>query len=324
MSAYYNEHDPKTAAWLRKLIKARLIADGEVDERSIVDVEADDVRGFTQCHFFAGIGGWSYALRLAGWADDRECWTGSCPCQPFSIANVWRDDDTSGTKDARHLWPSWFRLIRDRRPAIVFGEQVESAIANGWLDDVCDDLEGIRYAVGAAGLPAPSVGAFHGRPRLWFGAADMDSVPVLRELSVLDSRDARPRLRLPGDRRMGEVRIEPVFSNAAVDAVADPTCEGPQGLARHDDDRDEPRWDATEAIRSLRDADLWGAVAGMVCRDGRSRPLPMADGIPEDLDDSVPDDRPVTAVEHRRAVIIKGFGNAIVPQVAAEFIRAWD
>jgi DNA (cytosine-5)-methyltransferase 1 len=77
--AYYNEIDPFAAAWLRELIKAGLIADGEVDERSIELVRPDDLRGFTQCHFFAGIGGWSYALRLAGWPDDRDVWTGSCP-----------------------------------------------------------------------------------------------------------------------------------------------------------------------------------------------------------------------------------------------------
>ena len=46
----------------------------------------DDIAGYTQCHFFAGIGIWSYALRLAGWPDDRQVWTGSCPCQPFSAA----------------------------------------------------------------------------------------------------------------------------------------------------------------------------------------------------------------------------------------------
>jgi len=31
MSAYYNEFDPKAAAWLRELIKAGRIAPGEVD-----------------------------------------------------------------------------------------------------------------------------------------------------------------------------------------------------------------------------------------------------------------------------------------------------
>ena len=86
MSAYYNEHDPFAAAWLRELIADGLIADGEVDERDIQTLDPADLAGYTQCHFFAGIGGWSLALRLAGWPDDRPVWTGSCPCQPFSSA----------------------------------------------------------------------------------------------------------------------------------------------------------------------------------------------------------------------------------------------
>jgi len=86
LTAYYNEIDPFAAEWLRQLIKDGLIADGEVDERSIEDVTPNELAGFTQCHFFAGIGGWSYALRLAGWPDDQPVWTGSCPCQPFSTA----------------------------------------------------------------------------------------------------------------------------------------------------------------------------------------------------------------------------------------------
>ena len=84
--AYYNEIDPFAAQWLRNLIAAGHIAPGDVDERSILDVRADDLRGYRQCHFFAGIGVWSYALRQAGWSDDEEVWTGSCTCQPFSDA----------------------------------------------------------------------------------------------------------------------------------------------------------------------------------------------------------------------------------------------
>ena len=56
MSAYYNEIDPQKAAWLRELIKRDLIAPGDVDERSIHDVRAEDLRKYAQCHFFAGIG----------------------------------------------------------------------------------------------------------------------------------------------------------------------------------------------------------------------------------------------------------------------------
>lgn len=165
MAAYYSENDPFAAAWLRELIKAGQIADGEVDDRSIADVVAADLAGFTQCHFFAGIGGWSYALRLAGWDDARACWSGSCPCQPFSAAGR-----QEGASDPRHLWPEWFRLIRECRPRVLFAEQVESAINHGWLDLVQADLEGEGYAVGAACLPAAGIGAPHLRQRLWFVA----------------------------------------------------------------------------------------------------------------------------------------------------------
>lgn len=80
--AYYNDFEPSAVAWLKELIKRGLIADGEVDGRSILDVDATDLTDFTQCHFFAGIGGWSYALRLVGWRDDWPVWTGSPPCFP--------------------------------------------------------------------------------------------------------------------------------------------------------------------------------------------------------------------------------------------------
>jgi DNA (cytosine-5)-methyltransferase 1 len=65
MAAYYNEHDGFAAAWLRELIKRGAIAQGEVDERDIRKVQSNELEGFTQCHFFAGIGVWSYALRCA-------------------------------------------------------------------------------------------------------------------------------------------------------------------------------------------------------------------------------------------------------------------
>lgn len=165
MTAYYNEFDPYAAQWLRNLIAAGHIAPGDVDERSIVDVQADDLKGYTQCHFFAGIGGWSLAARIAGWPDDRPLWTGSCPCQPFSVVGK-----GEGQADERHLWPVFAELIRARRPAVVMGEQVAAAVGHGWLDGAFDDLEGIDYACRAAIVSASAANAPHRRDRLWFVA----------------------------------------------------------------------------------------------------------------------------------------------------------
>jgi DNA (cytosine-5)-methyltransferase 1 len=165
MTAYYNENDEDKAAWLRELIRKGIVAPGEVDTRSISAVWPEDLAGFSQHHFFAGIGVWSYALRLAGWPDDRPVWTGSCPCPSFSAAGK-----GGGFDDPRHLWPDWARLIRKCRPATIFGEQADDAIRYGWLDLVQTDLEREDYAVGKAVLGACSVGAPHIRQRLYFVA----------------------------------------------------------------------------------------------------------------------------------------------------------
>jgi DNA (cytosine-5)-methyltransferase 1 len=165
MSAYYNEHDAFAAQWLRNLIAAGHIAPGDVDERSICDVQPADLAGYRQCHFFAGIGVWSHALRSAGWSDDREVWTGSCPCQPFSAAGK-----RGGIADERHLWPEFFRLIAERRPNVVFGEQVASPDGLAWLDAVSSDMEGAGYAFGAVDTCAAGFGAPHIRQRLYFVA----------------------------------------------------------------------------------------------------------------------------------------------------------
>ena len=174
--AYYNEFDPYAAQWLRNLIAAGHIAPGDVDQRSIEDVRPSELAGYTQCHFFAGIGVWSYALRRAGWADSRPVWTGSCPCQPFSEAGK-----RNGFSDERHLWPAWFHLISQCLPNVIFGEQVAAADGLGWLDLVQADLEAAGYARGAVDLCAAGVGAPHIRQRLWIFAELADANMQRRE-----------------------------------------------------------------------------------------------------------------------------------------------
>lgn len=165
MPAYYNEIEPYAAQWLRNLIDAGHIAPGDVDERDIRDVRPEDLRGYEQCHFFAGIGVWSLALRRAGWPDDRPVWTGSCPCQPFSAAGA-----GLGFSDERHLWPHWHWLISECRPPVVIGEQV--AAASEWLELVRSNLEAVGYAMAAIPVEAASAGADHFRDRYWLVAYD--------------------------------------------------------------------------------------------------------------------------------------------------------
>jgi len=162
MKAYYNDFDKRVCAWLRQLIKDGLITDGDVDDRSIADVRADDLLGYDRIHMFAGVAGWDHALNLAGWGD-RPVWTGSCPCQDFS--NSGRKEGFDGKRD---LWPEMHRLIRECKPATVFGEQVDDSPE--WCDRMLNDLEGEGYACASAIIPASAVNAPHERKRFWFVA----------------------------------------------------------------------------------------------------------------------------------------------------------
>lgn len=180
--AYYNEFDKEKADLLSGLIDRGLIAPGCVDSRSIHDVSADDLAGFTQCHFFAGIGLWSDALRKAGVPDDISVWTGSCPCQPFSSSGR-----NEGFNDERHLWPEWYRLIRERNPSLVFGEQVSGKNGRDWLDLVSADMERSSYIGGALDVCSAGLGYPVVRNRnymVWMA----QPFSVGQEVAVLDTR----------------------------------------------------------------------------------------------------------------------------------------
>ena len=322
LTAYYNEIDPYAAQWLRNLIAAGHVAPGDVDERSIRDVRAADLAGYRQCHFFAGIGGWSVALKLAGWPDDRPVWTGSCPCQPFSSAGK-----SGGGGDPRHLWPAWHRLIRECRPPVLFGEQVEAAVGHGWLDLVCDDLEREGYAVGAVGLPAASVGAPHIRQRLWFvadatseryGRASEPSRPSPYRLQSVSGNGASEQLADAIDyrtRRPSEAQSSGDGSHdgvsrtdGATHQLGDTDQSGSQGHRRSVAEHDKAGRQGTERYSAATGA--WDDLIWLPCRDGKARPTqpglqPLAHGV------------------SARVGRLRGYGNAIVPQVAAEVIRAY-
>ena len=164
---WYNDNDPFCVAWLQSLIKAGHLPVGPVSNQSIQEITPAEP--LTTAHFFAGIGGWPHALRLAGWPNEHPVWTGSCPCQPFSVAGR-----REGTTDERHLWPEWFRLIKECRPPTIFGEQVASKDGYAWFDIVQADLESVGYACGMVVSPAAGYGAPHIRSRIYFVADAKD------------------------------------------------------------------------------------------------------------------------------------------------------
>ena len=297
---YYNEIDPYAAQWLRNLISAGHIAKGDVDERSICDIKPDDLKPYTQCHFFAGIGVWSYALRLAGWPDNRPVWTGSCPCQPFSAAGK-----GAGVNDERHLWPVWFNLIRECRPDTVFGEQVEAAVRHGWLDLVQADMEGEGYALAPVGIPAAGVGAPHIRQRLWFVAN-----ASYARLQRGERNGATGAQRTPGGHAAEQCDLG---------GVADPS-RGGRGEHRLLGEASGRGQDAGQPERALRNAGDepaarphnvdWRTADWLYCRDGKWRPVE-------------PGTFPLAHGAAARVGRLRAYGNAIVPQVAAEVIGAY-
>jgi len=333
---YYNDNDSTACAWLGQLIKDGLIPPGDVDNRSIADVEGQELKRYIQCHFFAGIGGWPYALQLANWPADRPVWTGSCPCQPFSIAGK-----GVGTDDERHLWPEFARLIGECKPPAVFGEQVASADVVGteleasfvvavqrgeyakanklakrlirnqsfhygrrWIDGVRADLEAINYSFGFRVLGAHSAGAPHIRQRL-FWVADAKHMPA-------GTGDAGEQ----GD--AAQYGRRGFADGGAVDSGLGHTIDtGLQGHAGHVGDGHKPgrinapadgptrttSWDNFDLLRCVEPTKEPGRYVEKR-RRVESGTQPLAFRIPG------------------RVGLLRGYGNAIVPQVAAEFIMA--
>jgi len=283
MTAYYNEIDPKAAAWLRELIAQGHIAAGEVDERDIRDVAPDELVRFTQCHFFAGIGGWSYALRLAGWPDDRPVWTFSEPCQPFSAAGK-----RGGAADERYMRPFTHHLVSVCRPDVCFGEQVASKDGLDWLDTLQADMEAAGYAGGAVDLCAAGIGAPHIRQRQWFVFERLADTQGRKQPRLQQEPNGKPRTCGEGMPDRGRSDTGRMVNGEQ------PRLEGHGGMVR-------PPGPTNS---------LWRAADWLFCRDGKWRPVepgtfPLVDGL------------------SGRVGLLRGYGNAINPWAAKEVIEAY-
>jgi DNA (cytosine-5)-methyltransferase 1 len=359
VTAYYNEIDPYAAQWLKNLIAAGHIPAGDVDTRSIVDVQPIDLIGYTQVHLFAGIGGWALAGRIAGWPDDRPWWSGSCPCQPFSAAGKRR-----GTDDARHLWPEMHRLVAGCHPPAVVGEQVASKDGRLWLAGVRADLEALAYATGGVDLCAAGVGAPNIRQRLWWVAYADGGLARYRDLqpgrqhrqqqedggadrgladTLLDGTEPRPGRRVRSE--APPVGIDGHISRASSDAgsggashwMAD-TDIGASGQGRENDGGRDTRSDAFERTRPGGGGDTSRLVGvDQPGSQGWSErliecPYQWPPGTPNlavlCTDGKArrfePGTFPLAHGVRNRVGRLRAYGNAINPWLAAEFLGACD
>jgi DNA (cytosine-5)-methyltransferase 1 len=320
----YNEFEPYAADWLENLISAGHIPGGTVDRRSIKEITGSDLTPYSQCHFFTGIAGWPYALRLAGWPDDRPVWTGSAPCQPFSAAGK-----QEGFTDERDLWPDFFRLIRERRPETVFGEQVSNAVGFGWIDRVQADLAAEGYTLWYVVLGAHSLGAPHIRQRLYWGAYTNGGQREQRDTAErtvsIDNADGRMgesfNTRLErhagnGNRGSESGRIDSITAGSASQTGGDGEgldhTTGPRRTRQPEPGQAETVRDETRGEESERrgGTGFWSRYDIVPCSDGKARRVepgtfPLAHGVPA------------------RVGKLRAYGNAIVPQVAAEFVKAF-
>jgi DNA (cytosine-5)-methyltransferase 1 len=287
-AAYYNDNEPSAAGWLDNLIRAGLLPQGKVDRRDIREIRGDEIRRLHHVHLFAGIGGWPHALTLAGWPDDRPIWTGSCPCQPYSVAGKRR-----GREDERNLWPEFRRLIRECNPSTVIGEQVTSPDGREWFSGVRADLETMGYVVGASDLPACCVGAPHPRQRLYWVAYSAKQ--------RIEQGNQIPGRCPSGISQVGE--WSGPHDHCHPGRLAN-TFGSRLEVMREQQARPER---ATVERGGL--AGFWSShdIIRHKCDSRRIEPgtEPVAPRLPEHVG------------------LIRGYGNAIVPQVAAIFIRAF-
>lgn len=314
--AYYNEIDPNAAEWLRQLIRMGAIAPGDVDERSIVDVPSDELKPYTQHHFFAGVGVWSYALRQAGWEDDRPIATGSCPCQPYSTAGK-----RKGADDERDLWWAMFWHCCQLRPQTIIGEQVASKDGLAWWDVVQSDLENAHYAATAFDLCAAGVGAPHIRQRLYWVAHS----------------DRRRFMGNANSDRWGKVGHDYGTDDGNLTQSTKQDLSGDRGLDYTVSQGSQGRKPGIlrSPQRSIEGdlaerasyASFWSDTEWLPCSDGKSRAakpgaFPLVNGIAPDLVRGSDLGIQTEATAEARAMRLKGYGNAIVAPLAVEFIKA--
>jgi len=242
----------------------------------------------------SGCGGTATEKRIFG---EIDLLTGGFPCQPFSHAGKRR-----GKNDNRYLWPEMFEVIQLTKPRWVVAENVHGILSiEGGLvfEQVCLDLEKTGYEVWSFIIPACAKDAPHRRDRIWIVGHRIE-----------DSHSGRRS----GEARIGKGNLRRIESEEQNDNAfeankgcrngdaPDATGIGNEGLhknwnARTGDGQPSNIWNED-----------WLEVATRLCR--------VDDGLPTRMDGLE-----LSKSKHR-IERLKALGNAIVPQVAIEIMKA--
>ena len=275
------------------------------------------------------------------WRSKIDILSGGFPCQPFSSAGK-----RKGTADDRHLWPEMLRAIREIAPHFVVGETV-SNIAH-WtggevFEMVCCDLENEGYEIIPFNIPAAGIGAPHQRQRIWFIAKQLDSMANAggigcggRELSKGDNPKRQPMDQAEPDNRH-KVRCKASGCGYSPCNACGKSNGGHksgkgkspgmdlEGHKLHKAGRKQSPNYATASDRS----GMREQIPGWKAWPAQSPLLGRDDGISAGLDRiTVPSRGKRRTLNEQqsfnrwRRESIKGYGNAIVPQIALEIFRA--
>ena len=349
MTAWYNDIDPFACSVLRARIADGRLPAGTVAERSIKEIDPNEIPERTQVHLFAGIGGFAYAARLAGMPDDFDIWTGGFPCQDISCAG--KGVGLHGSRSGM-----FFEIVRllhgvQRRPDWLLLENVPALLSRG-LDRVLDELAGAGYTCWPVVVGAWAVGAPHKRDRVWIvGRLDnatsprcsgnpgcepggqirngtRGAEPTGRRGEGGEGLADAPRGGLGADRGARDAghADEPCafcgygFDHELLGKYGCPNCEG-EGLANASRPGCEecdvaPEPSDPEQREPMCSAPAWPSRPGQIQHDWESPRLSQfpVGGLVNGL--------PVRLVRRANKDALKAYGNSIVPQAAAVVMKA--
>jgi len=244
--------------------------------------------------------------------------TGGFPCQPFSVAGKRR-----GAEDDRAIWPEMLRVIREAKPTWIIGENV-AGIVTMELDNILSDLESVGYSAWPLVVPACAVDARHRRDRVWIVAHATSEQDDGKRGHRERGRDGMERQEQAARRRDGQADHDGTGGQGEDVAHADSgQRDGAQGKIRTG--RDSASGGGEDVAHASRELQHGRGQS----RDGRGQHPDggedVAYGRPEETGAKWLPEPELGRVAHgipNRAHRLRGLGNAIVPQVAEEIIRA--